>query len=120
LFTTLDPSLASESGGSNRIDWTAAGAAVRTVCGKWVIPVIAALASGPRTHAELHRAVGPSISQKVLTETLRRMQAASLITRDATPPAETGFYALTDAGRAVFGPLAAMAAWHRGTINPRR
>lgn len=109
-----------DSEGSNRINWAAASAAVHTVCGKWVIPVIAALASGPRTHTEVHRAIGPGISQKVLTETLRRMQAAGLITRDATRSAGAGAYALTDAGRAVFGPLAAMAAWHRGSTDSGR
>lgn len=95
------------------LDWPAAHAAIQVVSGKWVIPVLAALADGPRTHTDLHRAVGTGVSTKVLTETLRRMQDAGLLTRETDPATASGPYKLTSPGRTLLGPLDAIAAWHR-------
>lgn len=84
---------------------------------KWVIPVIAVLTSGPRTHTEIYRAVGPGVSQKVLTETLRRMQDAGLLTRGAGSGGAAGAYELTQAGKTVLGPLEALAVWRIRTMR---
>lgn len=80
---------------------------------KWVIPIIAALADGPLRHSELHRAIGPAISQKVLTETLRLMQHNGLVAeRKIATEATTDPYALTPYAEELLEPLAALAQWH--------
>lgn len=99
-------------GADEMVDWAAAGQAVAAVSGKWAIPVLAALAGGPRRHADLRRQLGVVVSDKVLVETLRRMTDAGLIARHTQPgPAPVTEYRLTPAGRALLAPLAAMAVW---------
>lgn len=83
---------------------------------KWVIPILAALADGPLRHSELHRAIGPAISQKVLTETLRLMQHNNLVAeRKTATDAATAPYALTPSAKELLEPLAALARWHART-----
>lgn len=80
---------------------------------KWIISIIAALAGGPLRYTDLHRAIGPAISQKVLTDTLRLMQQNRLLVRrEATTTSVSGTYELTESATAVRGPLAALARWH--------
>lgn len=98
------------------MDWIAAQAAVRVVSNKWVIPIIAALADGPLRHSGLHRAIGPAISTKVLTETLRLMQHNNLIAaRKTLTDAAAAPYALTSSAEELLEPLAALAQWHTRT-----
>lgn len=78
----------------------------------WDPVVLAGLSSGPRRRAELLTAVG-GLSDKVLTDTLRRLLANGLIERrryaQAPPRVE---YALTDLGASlVNGPLRALGRW---------
>ena len=47
---------------------------------KWRVLLIYALLAGPQRHAQLRRRL-PGISQKVLTETLRGMEADGLVRR---------------------------------------
>jgi DNA-binding HxlR family transcriptional regulator len=98
---------------ADTIDWAAAHVAVDLLSGKWTIPVIAALLAGPRRHGDLRRAVNPRMSDKVLTQTLRRMEATELVTRHAVegnPPVVS--YQLSTLGRSLTGPLTALARWH--------
>jgi len=78
----------------------------------WDPVVLAALRSGPRRRRELRAAIG-GISDKVLTETLRRLLGNGLIERRAhaeAPPRVD--YRLTDLGRSlVEGPMAALGRW---------
>lgn len=99
-------------------DWAAAQAGVRKISGKWIIPVVAALADGPRTHTDLHRTIGLGISAKVLAETLNRMQQTGLLTRQPGPATATRPYALTPAGQTLLSPLEAIATWHRHHTGP--
>ena len=101
-------------------DWTAAQAAIRALASKWTIPIVVALASGPLRYTDLHRAIGPAVSQKVLAETLRHLERENLITRldrpDDTPRAAfaaRSTYELTESARALQGPLAALGEWQR-------
>jgi DNA-binding HxlR family transcriptional regulator len=104
-------------------DWPAAQAAIAILAGKWVLPVLAALAAEPQTYGDLHRTIGPAISPKVLTETLHRMRRTQLITRDPPPAAPASLappgplarpirYRLTDSARQLLPALAGLAAWH--------
>ncbi|MER5864213.1 helix-turn-helix domain-containing protein [Kitasatospora sp. NPDC002040] len=78
----------------------------------WDPVVLAALRTGPRRRRELRAAVG-GISDKVLTDTLRRLLATGLVDRrahaEAPPRVE---YGLTGLGRSlVEGPMAALGRW---------
>lgn len=80
----------------------------------WDPVVLAALRNGPHRRAALRAAIG-SISDKALTEALRRLLARGLVVRRprrAAPPAVE--YELTPLGVGlVAGPLEALADWVR-------
>ena len=95
------------------IDWMAAQEAVRTVSNKWVITIVAALVNGPLRYSDLHRAVGPAVSQKMLTETLHLMRRDRLIVRAEGPTSATSVpYGLSDSGRSLLEPLESLARWY--------
>lgn len=78
----------------------------------WNPVVLLALRTGPRRPRELRVVIG-GISDKVLTQTLRRLQRLGLISRQAyaeAPPRVE--YALTELGESlVAGPLSALGDW---------
>lgn len=79
---------------------------------RWVVPVVAALHDGPRRHFELAIAV-PGVSTKVLTETLRFLQAEGIVQRclvehDGVVGAG---YALSVLGDALYEVVVALGAW---------
>lgn len=78
----------------------------------WDPVVLAALHRGPRRRRDLRAAIG-GISDKVLTDALRRLLAHGLISRhthaEAPPRVE---YDLTSLGQSlVEGPMRALARW---------
>lgn len=78
---------------------------------KWVLLVIHALTDGPRRTAELRRAVG-GISEKMLFQTLRRLERSGLVERRAyaeIPPRVD--YRLTALGHSLSVPVRAIDAW---------
>ncbi|GLZ43045.1 helix-turn-helix domain-containing protein [Actinokineospora sp. NBRC 105648] len=79
---------------------------------RWDPVVLAALRLGPRRRGELRVAIG-GLSDKVLTETLRRLRANGLIERQAYPQAPPRVeYRLTALGESLAaGPLRALADW---------
>lgn len=78
---------------------------------KWTILVIRMLATRGQRFSELRRGIG-SVSQKMLTSTLRSLERDGYVTRKvtATIPPRTD-YALTKMGREVLTPLNALASW---------
>ncbi|MEW2394493.1 helix-turn-helix domain-containing protein [Streptomyces sp. NPDC046862] len=73
----------------------------------WDPVVLAALRAGPRRRRELRAAIG-GISDKVLTDSLRRLLANGLVERHAHAEA----YALTSLGQSlVEGPMTALGRW---------
>ena len=66
----------------------------------------------PQRHADLRRRL-PGITQKVLTETLRGMEADGLIERRVVKARAPGHveYALTALGKTLEQPLAAICDW---------
>jgi DNA-binding HxlR family transcriptional regulator len=88
--------------------------------GKWVVPIVGVLSSGAHRHGALRAALGAgSVSQKVLTETLRRMEAGGLVVRRVrgdVPPAV--LYGLTDLGRSLLIPIRHLAEW--ASVNSQR
>ncbi len=78
---------------------------------KWSILLIYALASGPRRTAELRRMVG-GVSQKMLTQTLRELEAAGLVDRTAFPEVPPHVeYRLSKLGESLAPVLIAMCLW---------
>jgi DNA-binding HxlR family transcriptional regulator len=78
---------------------------------KWTCLIVYALLDGPRRHGELKRAIG-GISQKMLTQTLRTMEADGLVERsviDLIPPHVE--YRLTPLGQTLTEPLVAICQW---------
>ena len=78
---------------------------------KWSILVIAMLSRGSMRFSELKRSLG-SISQKVLTTTLRGLERDGYITRKVTPSIPPRVdYELTQLGADVLIPVTALAMW---------
>ncbi|MFI6013013.1 winged helix-turn-helix transcriptional regulator [Streptomyces sp. NPDC051243] len=77
----------------------------------WNAVVVWALRHGPVRHGELRDRIG-GISQKVLTETLRRLEFNGLVARRAyggAPPRVE--YELTELGGSLLGPIEAFGSW---------
>lgn len=84
---------------------------------KWVALVLKELADGPRRYGELARAIAGA-SQKMLTQTLRRLERDGLLSRTVTPavPARVD-YALTPLGRSLVPVLQAVTGWAEQNIG---
>lgn len=78
---------------------------------KWTILVLHFLTQGTKRYRELQREVG-GISQKMLTQTLRKLEEDGLVSRTVFPevPPRTE-YALTPLGHSLRDPLAGLSAW---------
>jgi DNA-binding HxlR family transcriptional regulator len=80
---------------------------------KWTVLVVAALGDGPKRFNELRRALG-SISQRMLTLTLRGLERDGLVTRTAFPTIPPRVdYELTKLGRSLLDPVSTLGLWAR-------
>ncbi|MFZ6181690.1 winged helix-turn-helix transcriptional regulator [Nannocystis pusilla] len=92
----------------------AVGQVLACIGDKWTILVIRMLSAGPLRFSELRRAVG-SISQKVLTSTLRNLERDGFVIRTVTPSTPPRVdYELTALGRDLLVPVNVMAEWALG------
>jgi DNA-binding HxlR family transcriptional regulator len=94
--------------------------ALELISDKWTALIVYALVDGPRRHGELRRTID-GISQKMLTQTLRRMEAEGLVERqvlDRVPPHVE--YSLTPLGRTLEKPLVAICDWAMGHLDELR
>jgi DNA-binding HxlR family transcriptional regulator len=81
------------------------------VADKWSAIIVSILAGGQLRYSELQRAVG-GISQKMLTQTLRRLERDGLIRRFVHPVVPPRVeYALSELGETLVGPLGALCRW---------
>src|SRR5712691_8586037 len=80
---------------------------------KWTILVVGELGHGSKRFNEIRRALG-SISQRMLTLTLRGLERDGLVTRTvfATVPPRVD-YELTRLGRSLLEPVSALGLWAR-------
>ena len=79
--------------------------------GHWKPIILYQLMSGPKRYSEIKRAI-PAITEKMLIQHLKQLQADNLVTRKAepvVPPFVT--YKLSLAGEELTPVLNAMAAW---------
>src|SRR6266850_8019420 len=78
---------------------------------KWTILVVGELGNGPRRFNEIRRALG-SISQRMLTLTLRGLERDGLATRTVFPTIPPRVdYELTKLGRGLWQPVEALGQW---------
>ena len=78
---------------------------------KWTVLVVSTLGGGPKRFNELRRALG-SISQRMLTLTLRALERDGLVTRTVFPTVPPRVdYELTRLGRSLLAPVSALSLW---------
>ena len=86
-------------------------AALDVVGGKWKVLILWALRSGPRRFGELRRDI-PGISEKMLIQHLKEMEADGIVTRkdyrEVPPRVE---YSLTSFGVSLCDALAPLCEW---------
>ena len=80
---------------------------------KWTVLVVSTLGDGPRRFNELRKALG-SISQRMLTLTLRALERDGLVTRTVFPTIPPRVdYELTKLGRSLLDPVSELGLWAR-------
>jgi len=78
---------------------------------KWTVLVVSTLADGPRRFNELRRDI-PSVSQRMLTLTLRNLERDGIVSRTVTPTIPPRVdYELTELGHSLHEPVNALAQW---------
>lgn len=78
---------------------------------KWALLLIHMLSRGPARTSELRRQIG-GISEKMLIQTLRRLERNGLVTRRAYPEVPPRVeYALTPLGASLSGPIKQLDQW---------
>jgi DNA-binding HxlR family transcriptional regulator len=87
---------------------------------KWSLLVVQTLGDGSRRFNELRREI-PTVSQRMLTLTLRNLERDGLVNRTVTPtfPPRVD-YELTELGRSLQKPICGLVQWaidHEGAIN---
>jgi DNA-binding HxlR family transcriptional regulator len=79
--------------------------------GKWTVKVMYALGEGPHRNGQLRRRLG-GVSQRMLTRTLRNLEAAGVVARQVTGSKVVAVeYSLTKLGPAFLTPLESMCDW---------
>lgn len=91
---------------------------------KWSVLVVSTLGNGRMRFSEIKRAV-EGISQKMLTTTLRGLERDGYVTRTVYPTVPPRVdYELTDLGRELLEPVAALGNWavanHARVLKARR
>jgi DNA-binding HxlR family transcriptional regulator len=87
------------------------------IADKWTVLVMGLLDGGPIRFNQLRREV-EGLSQKVLSQTLRRMERDGLVTRTAYPTVPvTVEYTLTPLGRTLASTVAPLRAWAENHIE---
>ena len=94
-------------------DCRAVSEVLERVGDKWTVLVVVTLGEGPKRFNELRRAIA-SISQRMLTLTLRGLERDGLVTRTvfATIPPRVD-YELTELGHSLLAPVGALGSWAR-------
>jgi DNA-binding HxlR family transcriptional regulator len=88
--------------------------------GRWTPKVLFLLKETPYRHGQLRRHLG-SVSQRMLTRTLRNLESTGLIARRVTRSKAIAVeYSLTQLGRTLIHPLGGMCRWakrHRRDVS---
>jgi DNA-binding HxlR family transcriptional regulator len=85
--------------------------AAELVARRWVPQVIYAMQGGPRRYSDLKTAI-PNISDALLSERLKELEAASIVTRTVEPSTPVRIaYALTPRGEQLADVLGELQVW---------
>jgi DNA-binding HxlR family transcriptional regulator len=91
--------------------------ALDRIAGKWKVLIVDLLGDGTMRFAQLKRRIG-GISQKMLTQTLRELEADGYVTRTVHPAVPPHVdYALTPLGRRLHDLLTQVRDWAETHIN---
>lgn len=81
------------------------------ISNKWVSLIVNALADGPQRYTHLSRRLA-SVSQKMLTQSLRALERDGLLTRTVTPSVPVRVdYALTPLGESLVPVMQTIKTW---------
>jgi DNA-binding HxlR family transcriptional regulator len=84
---------------------------------KWTVLVVQTLAGGSKRFNELRREI-PSVSQRMLTLTLRNLKRDGLVSRTVTPTIPPRVdYELTELGRSLQKPICGLANWALDNVD---
>lgn len=90
---------------------------------KWTVLVVQTLGGGSKRFNELRREI-PTVSQRMLTLTLRNLERDGLVSRTVTPSIPPRVdYELTELGRSLQKPICGLVHWandHVGEIHDAR
>lgn len=79
--------------------------------GRWTPKILFSLSERPYRHGQLRRQL-ESVSQRMLTRTLRDLESAGLVARRVTRSKPIAVeYSLSKIGRTIIAPLRAMCRW---------
>ena len=93
------------------IKWPGSRVVLSLLADKWTIPVLHALGRGTKRTGELRRELH-GVSQKMLTQTLRALEAHAMIAREVFPVVPPRVeYRLTPLGESLNEPLAELCDW---------
>ena len=96
------------------------GTLLQRIGDKWSVLVVQTLADGSMRFNELRRAI-PSVSQRMLTLTLRNLERDGLVSRTVTPSIPPRVdYELTELGTSLQKPICGLVQWsmdHVGEIH---
>ena len=105
------------------LEYCPSRAAIDMIADKWTVLVICALMGNIRRYNELQRIVG-KISQKVLTDTLRKLERDGLVTRTVYPVVPPKVeYQLTELGETLVPLIMDLFKWadvHMETVEQVR
>jgi len=88
--------------------------AVELIGRRWTGAILRAMMSGVNRFSELSGTV-PGLSDKMLSERLKELEARGIVTRRVTPETPVRIeYELTEKGRALHGVVQALAQWAEG------
>lgn len=84
---------------------------------KWSVLVVETLGQGSMRFNELRRAI-PSVSQRMLTLTLRNLERDGLVNRTVTPSIPPRVdYELTELGRSLQKPICGLVRWSMDNVG---
>jgi DNA-binding HxlR family transcriptional regulator len=84
---------------------------------KWTVLVVQTLGEGEKRFNELRREI-PSVSQRMLTLTLRNLERDGLVNRTVTPTIPPRVdYELTELGRSLQKPICGLASWATANVE---
>ena len=84
---------------------------------KWSVLIVTTLGSGGKRFNELRREI-PSVSQRMLTLTLRNLERDGIVSRTVTPSIPPRVdYELTELGQSLQKPICGLASWAMDNVG---